>query len=130
MAQHPVEIILLKQWASYISLPVWVMDSDGTLVFYNEAAENLLGRQFAHAGEILLSEMAAIFNTTADDGSPVPAEKLPIGVALLEHRPAHGRVRFQALDNVPRTIDVTSFPIEGQGGRHLGAVAMFWEPDA
>jgi hypothetical protein len=58
----------------------------------------------------------------------VPAEEVPINAALLHHRPAHSRVRFRALDGVWRVIDVSAFPLEGQGGRHLGAVAMFWEP--
>jgi PAS domain-containing protein len=129
MGQQPVEIILLRQWASYISLPVWVMDADGTLVFYNEAAEVLLGRTFSDAGPISLPELDRIFNTVTPDGRPMTADELPIGIALLQHRPAHGRVRFEGLDRVARTIDVTAFPIEGQAGRHLGAVAMFWEPD-
>jgi hypothetical protein len=30
-------------------------------------------------------------------------------------------------DGVWRKIEVTAFPVEGQGGRHLGAVAIFWE---
>jgi hypothetical protein len=32
-----------------------------------------------------------------------------------------------ALDGIKRRIEVTAFPIEGQGGRHLGAVAILWE---
>jgi PAS domain-containing protein len=129
VAQHPVEIILLKQWASYISLPVFVMDVEGTLVFYNEPAEDILGRRFDDAGEIHLSGLSAIFRITALDGSAIPPEKIPIGIALLEHRPAHARVKFLGLDGVNRTIDVTALPIEGQARRHVGAVAMFWEPD-
>jgi hypothetical protein len=34
---------------------------------------------------------------------------------------------IQGLDGVPRRIAVTAFPLEGQGERHLGAVAIFWE---
>ena len=38
-------------------------------------------------------------------------------------------VVFQSpLDGKHRELDVTAFPIEGQGGRHLGAFAAFWEP--
>jgi hypothetical protein len=34
---------------------------------------------------------------------------------------------IQGLDQVRRHIEVTAFPLIGQAGRHLGAVAIFWE---
>ena len=127
MAQHAVELILLRQWASYLTIPIFVVDAAGDLIFYNEPAEALLGRRFDDQGPLPLAEIADVFVTTALDGSPIAAEELPIGIALLERRPAHGRVRFIGYDGVPRTIEVTAFPVEGQGARFLGAVAMFWE---
>ena len=125
--QHPVELILLKQWASYLTIPVFVMDAAGDLIYYNEPAELLLGRSFDDQGELPLSDLATVFVTTALDGSPIAAEDLPIGIALLQRRPAHGRVRFVAFDGVARTIEATAFPVEGLGSRFLGAVSMFWE---
>ena len=51
-AQQPVEMILLRQVASYLTIPIWMMDSDGNLVFYNEPAETLLGIQFDEVGPV------------------------------------------------------------------------------
>ena len=59
----------------------------------------------------------------------IPASELPLGVALIHRRPAHGQVRFKALDGVWRDIQVTGLPLEAQGGRHLGALAIFWEAE-
>jgi PAS domain-containing protein len=126
--QHAIELILLRQWASYISLPVFLMDASGTLIFYNEAAEDLLGARFDDAGEMAVGELARIFKTTAIDGAELPAESLPIHTAVHERRPAHATLRVTALDGQGRTLEVTAFPVEGQANRHLGAVAMFWEP--
>ena len=124
---EPIEVILLRQWSSYLGLPVFIMGESGALIFYNEAAESLLGRRFEESGPIDLDELSVLFVTTAEDGSPISSAELPIGVALLSRIPAHRRLRIQALDGVSRLIDVTAFPITGHGGRHLGAVAMFWE---
>ncbi len=124
---EPIEVILLRQWSSYLGLPVWIMDAKGTLIFYNEAAEAILGRRFEDSGAIELEELGSLFVTTAEDGSALASDEIPIGVALLHHAPAHRRLRFTGLDNVHRLIDVTAFPITGHGGRQLGAVAMFWE---
>ena len=44
MAQYPVELILTRQVASQMAMPVFLVDADGTLVFYNEPAERILGR--------------------------------------------------------------------------------------
>lgn len=126
MAQD-IELILLRQWASYLTMPIFLCDHDGDLLFYNEAAEPLLGRRYDEAGEMPVSELATMFETKREDGSPLKDEELPLVVALRELRPAHDRIRMKGLDNVWRTLEITAFPIEGQGQRHLGAVALFWE---
>jgi PAS domain-containing protein len=127
MAQQPIELILTRHWASYLAVPVWVMSETGDLLYYNEAAEAVLGRRYDEAGEMPGVELATIFKTTAMDGSPIAADRIPIIVALRERRAAHMALRIQGLDGVWRDIEATAFPLEGQGGRHLGAVAFFWE---
>lgn len=127
MPQQPIELILTRQWASYLAVPVWVMDENGHLVYYNEPAEAVLGRRFDEAGEMPAEELGTIFQTTAEDGSPLSSGALPVSIALLERRPAHLRHRFRGLDGIWRVVDVAALPIEGQGGRFLGVVAIFWE---
>ena len=126
MAQQPIELILLKQWATYLDIPIWLMDANGDMLFYNEPAEAVLGRRFDEAGRIHVSELTEMFITTRVDGSPMPTEELPVTIALTERRPVHGTVSIRALNQVWRTINVTAFPIDA-AGRRLGVVAMFWE---
>jgi len=127
MPQQPIELILTRQWASYLAVPVWVMGENGDLLYYNESAEAVLGRRFEEAGEMHGDELASIFQTTAEDGSPLRSEELPINIALLKRRPVHLRLRLRGLDGFWRLVDAAAFPIEGQGGRQLGAMAIFWE---
>jgi PAS domain-containing protein len=110
-------------------MPIWIMGPDGSLLFYNEPAESILGRRFDEAGEMQGEVLSTMFQTTAEDGSPLDAEELPINIALKERRPAHLWFRIRGLDGVWRRIEVTAIPIEGQRGRHLGALAIFWEAD-
>jgi PAS domain-containing protein len=128
MAQQPIELILTRQWASYLAVPVWLVGADGELLFYNEAAEAIVGRRFDESGEMPLSELSEVFEIISDeDESPVPPEQLALGIALFEHRAAHQRIRIRGLDGVWRRVDATAFPLEGQGGRFLGAVVLFWD---
>lgn len=127
--QMPIELILLRQAASYLSIPVWLADEDGDLVFYNEPAEASLGRRYEEEGALAASELAETFQTRAEDGSNVLAEDLPINIALNQRRPDHKTLRVRGMDGDWRVLEVTAFPIEGQAGRHLGAVVFFWEVD-
>lgn len=127
MRQADISHILLRQWANHMMMPVWIADQDETLIFYNEAAEALLGIPFAEAGDMPLDELPSMFNLTADDGSPLSLDIFPLTLAHREQRPSNGRVRYRALNGITRRVDVTAFPISGIGGRDLGAVAMFWE---
>ncbi len=127
MAQMPIELILARHWASYMAIPIWIYGPDGTLVFYNESAEALLARSFDEEGEINADELAELFDTTSLDGEPLEADELPIVRALAERVPAHLGLRIKRSDGKWLAIEATAFPIEGQGGRHLGAMSTFWE---
>lgn len=127
--QQPIEIILLRQWASHMAMPVWIAGTRGELLYYNEPAEALLGKRFDEAGQMRLRDLPKIFETTAPDGSPIADRDLPLGIALRERKPAHLRVQITALDGTSRMLDITAVPLVVQGGHYLGAMAMFWEPD-
>jgi PAS domain-containing protein len=127
MPQQAIEVILMRQLASYLAMPIFLVDPAGNLLFYNEPAEALLGHRYEETGEMPLAEWAQIFQPICEDGSPLPSEALPLVIALQQHHAAHLAFHIRGLDGVLRKIEVTAFPLEGQGGRYLGAVAIFWE---
>lgn len=127
MSQKEIEIILARQLASYLAIPIFIVDPEGTLLYYNEPAEAILGRRFAETGELRLDEWATAFTPTADDGRPLPPEALPLVVALRRREPAHRSFWIRGLDGVRRHIEVTALPVVGQAGRYLGGIAFFWE---
>jgi PAS domain-containing protein len=127
MPQQAIEVILMRQLASYLAIPIFLVDSAGDLLFYNEPAEALLGNRYEETGEMPLVMWAQIFQPTSEDGFPLPPEALPLVIALQQHRAAHLVFHIRGLDGVHRKIEATAFPLEGQGGRHVGAVAIFWE---
>jgi len=127
MSQKPIELILTRQLASYLAMPVFLVDMEGTLVFYNEPAERILGTRFEETGAMPASEWGTVFVPTYERGAALEPAELPLMVALREGRPAHGTLWIHALDSVPRHIEVTAFPLIGQTHDRIGAVAIFWE---
>lgn len=121
-----IERILMRQLAGYLAMPIFVVDADGNLLFYNEPAEELLGRRFDEAGPMPAAEWSTVFLPRDADGSPISPDDLPLMIALRKHQPAHRSFWITGHDGVARRLGLTAFPLEGQGGRHLGAVAIFW----
>jgi PAS domain-containing protein len=130
MGQKPIEIVLLRQLASYLAMPMMIFDVDGNLLFYNEPAEALLGLRFDETGEMPLAEWYRLLNLTDQDGSYLPLESRPLVIALKKRRAAHRALRFRSVDGVSRLVEATAFPLEGQGGRQLGAFVVIWEASA
>ncbi len=130
MAQHEIEVILTRHLASYLAMPLFLVDPQGTLIYYNEPAEAVLGRRFEETGEMPVDEWATIFTPTDEAGAVLPPEALPLVKALSERRPAHRGFWIEGLDGVRRQIEVTAIPLVGHAGRFLGAVAIFWEASA
>jgi len=129
MSQKEIELILIRQLASYLAMAVFLVDAEGNLVFYNEPAERILGHRFDETGEMAATEWATAWMPTDEKGNPVAPEELPLWISLHERRVATGRCWIRGFDNVPRYIEVVAFPLLGQGERHLGAVSLLWEAE-
>lgn len=127
MANHDIEIILTRQLASCLRMPILLVDPAGDLVFFNEAAEKILGRRYEETGKIRRGEWSTLFNPTDDDGSPVPREQQPLFIATEQRRPAHRRSWIRGLDGVKREVEGIAVPLLGLGDRFLGAAGIFWE---
>jgi PAS domain-containing protein len=127
MFPKEIEVILARHLASCLAMPIFIIDPAGNLVFYNEPAEPILGCRFEETGEMPASEWSTIYTPTDENGASLPAEDLPLMIALVERRPANRRFWICSLDNVRRHIEVTAFPLIGQTDRFLGAMAIFWE---
>lgn len=128
MAQQPIEIILAQRLASYLSMPAFLVGADGAMLFYNEAAETIIGLRYDETGSVPLDTWATVLTPRDEDGRLLDKEEMPVVEALRSRRPVHRRMHLQGLDGVDRVITGTAVPIEGEGDRHLGVLAVFWEP--
>ena len=124
---HPIQIILTRQLAGYLSVPLFLVDPKGNLLFYNEPAEALLGLRFDETGAMPAEEWSTVFTPVDGEGQPIPPAKLPLMIALEKRRPAYRRFFIRGLNGVRRHLEVAAIPIAGIQGDFLGAVALFWE---
>lgn len=127
MSQKEIEVILARHLASYLAVPMFIVDPDGAMVYYNEPAEVMLGMRYDQAGEMPLADWSTRFVPTDESGAPFLPEALPLAIALSQRKTNNARFWIRSHDNVKRHIEVTAFPLIGQAGRYLGAVALFWE---
>ncbi|MGH7549477.1 MAG: PAS domain-containing protein [Gemmatimonadota bacterium] len=123
----PVEIILARQLAGYLAVPVFVVSPEGDLLFYNEPAERILGTRFEETGRMAMEEWATVFQPTDEQGIPLPPEDLPLVATLEKREPAMRSFFIRGLDGELRRIMTVSIPLLAQGKRFLGGMAMFWE---
>ena len=122
-----LEVILMRNLADCLAMPIFIVNAQGTLLFYNEPAEVLLGQRFEETGELTANQWATAFVPTDHQHRPLPPEKLPLVIALRQKRPCYADFRIRGLDQVERDIQACAFPLVGRTGRFVGAVAIFWE---
>jgi PAS domain-containing protein len=123
----PIQIILIRQLAGYIGVPLLLADPKGDLLFYNEPAEAIVGLRFEETGAIPAQTWTSMFAPTDEQGQPIPPEELPLIIALATRRPAYKRFHIRGMNGVRRHIEVASIPIVGLQGEFLGATSLFWE---
>ena len=127
MTHKEIELILMRQLASYLDVPILIVDPVGDLLYFNESAEPILGRRFDETGMIRRGEWSRLFQPTDDDGTPVPRDQQPLFIATEHRRPAYRRSWIRGLDGVNREIEGIAVPLRGIAGRFVGAVGFFWE---
>lgn len=129
MAVRPKHLVLIlaREFASNLATPTLITDDRGWLVFYNEAAEEVVGQPFAESGEMPMEVWSAKFAPrTVGTEEPLPLERRPTGIAINERRAAHERFRITSVDGVDREVAVTSFPLFAHEDELVGTVTIFW----
>ena len=106
---------------------MFLVDVRGTVIYFNEAAERVLGRRYIEGGGMEADEWSTLFAPSDDDGNPIELNALPLGVAILERHPDHRMLRIRSTDGTERRIEVTAFPLFAHEDECLGAIAIFWE---
>ena len=106
MAPGPksLPLILARELASNLSTAMFLLDATGTLVFFNDAAEIIIGK-------------------------PLRRRDSPAGVAFLELRPAHRVLHVTGYDGTRHLVEATAYPLLGVGDAMHGVVSVFWELD-
>ncbi len=119
-------LILARELASNLATPTLIADADGTLVFFNEAAEAIVGKQFGEIGEMPMEEFSSSFTPRTRNHSPLTEDRRPTRIALEERRAAHEQLWVTSRDGVDRQIAITAFPLFAEADEFVGIVGIFW----
>ena len=126
-SQKPIQLILARQLASSLAMPIVIVDTVGTLIYWNEPAEVLLAIRFDEAGEMLASQWGAQFNVTDEERNPLPREEWPLVIAMTQQTPVSRIIWVRSHESAWRHVNWTSVPFIAQGGEFLGVQSVFWE---
>jgi len=125
MPGPPVQLILARNLLSSLSTPAFLVDKDGNLLFFNEAAGVMLGRRYEETGRMRAEEWIAMFGPFDDDGQPMPFSDVPLTAALRGDRPVHAGFRIRSVKGVDHEIQASAFPLIDGEDFH-GALVVFW----
>jgi PAS domain-containing protein len=124
-AQRPLELILARNLLSALSTPAVLVNHQGDVLFYNEAAGALLGRRFEDTGTLSAEDWTSAFGPLDEAGRPIPVEQQPLTQQLRANRAAHAPHRIRSLTGTEHLVHVSGVPIIGSGDFH-GAMLFFW----
>jgi len=122
--QQPLDLILARNLMSVLETPSFLVDNDGQMVFFNEAAGDMLGKRFEEIGRLSREEWNAIGPVDAE-GEPVSSDKMPLAVALRDGKPAHGRFHICTDQEKIVEVETSAVPLVSGGDFH-GAMVVFW----
>lgn len=127
--EQPLELILARNLISILSLAGMLVDTEGAIVFYNDAAAEVFGSRFEETGRIPEESWRAEIGPFDEHGDRLPTGNLPVTVALRHSRPGYGRFQIRSANAELIPIEATALPLIGEHGHH-GALVVFWPLDA
>ena len=122
--EQPLERILARNLVSIVSLAAILIDVEGRIVFYNDAAGEIVGSPFEEIGAMTREEWNTRFGPVDEQGAPVASDELPLAVAVREGRPAYARFRIHGKRGLLE-VETGALPLLGPAGYH-GAMVFFW----
>lgn len=125
--QRHLILIVARSFASRLATAVFLVDPDGNAIYFNEAAERLLGRPFVEGRGMPAHDWGTQFTPQDEQGRRIPPEELPLSVAISKRAPAHRSLGIKGLDGTVRDIAVTAFPLFAHTDEFVGAMAIFWD---
>jgi PAS domain-containing protein len=129
VASQPLELILARNLVSAITLAAFLVDPDGKLVFFNDAAGELVGRRFEDVGRLRQEDWASEFGPFDEFGKVLPTEEQPLTVALRDGLPTHDRFHMSVRDEELVEVDVSALPLATADG-FKGAIVLFWRTES
>jgi PAS domain-containing protein len=125
-SEPSLPLILARELAANLATPMFLIDAGGILVFFNEAAELLLGKSYGEIGGITALEFGAMLELENVDGTPMRRRDSPAGVAFYDREPAHRMLLATTLDGARQPFEVTAYPLFGHVGEMHGVLTVFW----
>src|SRR5438067_3670560 len=100
---------------------MFLADADGNLIFYNEAAEGLLGRPFVDNGALSPSDWQQAFDVRDRNDAPFPLESMGSWIQVQHEQPAMGHIKFSGADGTDHLVATCAFPLFTEQQRFEGA---------
>ena len=125
--QRNLVLILARDLADKLASAAFIVDENGTLVYFNERCGEILGMPYAEAGAMPMERWSRDFTPLDLDGRPLSSEEVPLVRALRDQTPAHRKLRIHDVDGQARDIAVTALPLFAHEDDCVGAIALFWE---
>lgn len=125
MSAQPVQLIIARNLITSVELAAFIVDPDGVVVFFNDAAGELIGRRFEDVGPLPREDWNSSFGPFDEFGQLVPTDDLPITVALRDGLPVNGRFRVRTSGDELLDVEVSALPLTTVHGFE-GAIVVFW----
>ncbi len=116
-------LLLARNFTAATLTPAFVTDPDGVMIFFNEAAAQLIGRRFEESGRLTREEWNEI-GPVDEAGNPIASGNLPLTIALREGIPAFGRFRIKTDRGALVEVEASANPLVG-GDVFRGAIVSF-----
>ncbi len=121
--RQDLQLVLARNFIAATLTPAFVTDPEGVMVFFNEAAAQLIGRRFEESGRLTREEWNEI-GPVDEAGHPIASGNLPLTIALREGIPAFGRFRIKTDRGALVEVEASANPIIGDDV-FRGAIVSF-----
>ena len=128
MAGPGIELILARSLAGSLSVPASVVDAKGTIVWFNDPAERLLGRRAEETLELDPAEIIELLDVHDTDGKPLNPNDMPSLLAVKDGLPHLVKLLVNGADGT-QAVRAVALPLATPEGTVVGALVTWYRED-
>ncbi|HSH02323.1 MAG TPA: hypothetical protein VLL52_07370 [Anaerolineae bacterium] len=119
-----LEVILARHLASSLAIPMFLINPQADLIYFNTLAERILGQRYDETGVLTYAEWSTLMTFRDKDGNKLVEHNNPFLVSLRTEKLINQQLWLETINQNKQCLTISCIPLLGQTYHFFGVLVI------